>query len=285
MNNKIKITECPRDAMQGLAQFIPTIDKANYINSLIKVGFDVIDFGSFVSPKAIPQMRETGKLVDLLNIKEQTKLLSIVLNERGALQASRFNQINILGYPLSISEIFQKNNSNKNIEQSLAIIDDIQDICLQKNKTFLIYFSMAFGNPYGEEWSQHILLTYIEKIAKKGIDMVSLADTIGNSSVESIKDVYGAICQNFPTLDVGLHLHSRPQDVMSKIQSAWDAGCRKFDVAINGYGGCPFAQDQLVGNIPTEQLLNFLSHHKIEHSLDLLAFESAYNEAKKVFNI
>ena len=272
MNNKIKITECPRDAMQGLSQFIPTIDKANYINSLIKVGFDVIDFGSFVSPKAIPQMRDTGALVDLLNIKEQTKLLSIVLNQRGALQASRFNQINILGYPLSISEIFQQKNSNKNIEQSLAIIDDIQDICLQKNKTFLIYFSMAFGNPYGEEWNQHILLKYIDKIAEKGIDMVSLADTIGNSSVESIKDVYGGICQNFPTLDIGLHLHSRPQDVVSKIQSAWDAGCRKFDVAINGYGGCPFAQDQLVGNIPTEQLLNFLSHHKINHSLDLLAF-------------
>jgi len=285
MNNKIRITECPRDAMQGLAQFVPTIDKANYINSLIKVGFDVIDFGSFVSPKAVPQMRDTDQLVDLLNITEQTKLLSIVLNKRGALQASNFDQIKILGYPFSISEIFQQKNSNKNIEKSLSIIDDIQNICLQKNKTCLIYFSMAFGNPYGEEWNQTILLNYIEKIAKKGIDMVSLADTIGTSSVESIKDIYSIVYQHFPKLDIGLHLHSRPQNVTSKIQSAWDSGCRRFDVAIHGYGGCPFAQDQLVGNIPTEQLLNFLSHHKINHSLDLLAFESAYNQAKNVFNI
>ncbi|MAZ56022.1 MAG: hydroxymethylglutaryl-CoA lyase [Flavobacteriales bacterium] len=284
MNNKIKVTECPRDAMQGISQFICTQDKANYINSLFKVGFDIIDFGSFVSPKAVPQMRDTYDLVSLLEITNKTQLLSVVLNKRGALQASSFDSINIIGYPLSISEIFQKNNSNNDIKTSLSIIDEIQNICIKKNKTLLVYFSMAFGNPYGERWNQEILLNYIKKIEEKGVKMISLADTIGNSSITSIQSIYSESSYNFPDLDIGLHLHSERDDVYNKIQSAWNAGCKRFDVAMNGYGGCPFAQNKLIGNIPSEKLLNFLANNNIKHSLDLLAFESAFNQAKFLFN-
>ncbi len=282
--NKIKIAECPRDAMQGLNKFISTENKVNYINSLIKVGFDIIDFGSFVSPKAVPQMRDTADVIKLLKTDNKTLLSSIVLNKKGANQASIFDNIQILGYPFSISEVFQKNNSNRDIQSSLSIIDEIQNICIQKNKILLVYFSMAFGNPYGEKWDQDILFNYVEKIKQKNINMISLADTIGNSSVESIKNIYTNANQIFPDLDIGLHLHSTPNKVNDKIKSAWNSGCRRFDVAISGYGGCPFAQDKLIGNIPTEKLLNFMANHKINHSLDILAFESACNEAKTVFN-
>ncbi len=284
MNNNIKVTECPRDAIQGISQFISTRDKANYINSLFKVGFDIIDFGSFVSPKAVPQMRDTSELISLLEVDNKTQLLSVVLNKRGAVKASSFDSVNIIGYPLSISEIFQKNNSNNDIKTSLSIIDEIQNICLKKNKTLLVYFSMAFGNPYGEKWNQEILLNYIKKIEEKGIQMISLADTIGNSSIDSIQSIYSNSSNNFPHLDIGLHLHSERDKVYNKIQSAWNAGCKRFDVAINGYGGCPFAQNKLVGNIPSEELLNFLANNNIKHSLDLLAFESAFNQAKFLFN-
>ena len=284
INKKIKITECPRDAMQGLKDFIPTHKKADYINSLIKVGFDIIDFGSFVSPLSVPQMRDTSDVVELLNIQPNTSLLSIVLNRRGAAEAASFDQIKILGYPLSISEIFQKNNSNKDILSSLSVIDEIQNICIKNNKTLLIYFSMAFGNPYGEDWNESILLSYIDKIKKKDINLISLADTIGSSTEESISSIYTTVYSCFPELDIGLHLHSKPNDVYKKIESAWTVGCRRFDVAINGYGGCPFTQDKLVGNIPTENILNFLANNKISHSLDLFAFESAYNQAKNIFD-
>ena len=283
-NRKIKIVECPRDAMQGLKEFIPTQQKADYINSLMKVGFDIIDFGSFVSHKAVPQMRDTSQLVDLLEIKEKTSLLSIIVNKKGALDASIFEQIKILGYPLSISEIFQKKNSNRDINTSLELIDDLQNICIRKNKTLLIYFSMAFGNPYGEIWSPSILLDYIDKVIDKGITMISIADTIGNSTPESIKSIYTNISSIFPKIDIGLHLHSKPEDASNKIESAFNVGCNRYDVAINGYGGCPFAQNKLVGNIATEHILNLLTKKKIVHSLDLLAFENAYNQAKDIFN-
>lgn len=284
MQNKIiKLTECPRDAMQGLSNFVSTQHKVNYINSLIKVGFDVIDFGSFVSPKAMPQMRDTDEVVKLLNIKNSTELLSIVLNKRGALLASSFEQIKILGYPLSISEKFQNYNSNNNIQSALSIIDEIQNICIQKNKKLLIYFSMAFGNPYGENWNSDLLASYIQKIQAKGIDMISLADTVGASNNELITNVYRSMKNDFNQLDIGLHLHSLPSETYSKINSAWSAGCERFDIAMGGYGGCPFAQDKLVGNISTEQMLNFLAHNKIKHSLNLLAFENASNYAKKIF--
>ena len=284
MSNKVQIIECPRDAMQGLAEFIPTRKKADYINSLIKVGFDMIDFGSFVSHKAVPQMKDTGLVVDLLNLEDDTELLSVVLNKRGALSAANFEQIEIIGYPLSVSEIFQKKNSNSDIRTSLSVIDEIQNICLQKNKKLLVYFSMAFGNPYNEKWDKNILFDYMLKIQNKDVKMVSLADTIGNSNVELIQSIYIHSTQNFPDLDIGLHLHSTPEETSKKIKSAWDSGCRRFDVAINGYGGCPFAQNELVGNISTQKMINFLANNKIQHSLNLLALESACNYAKDIFN-
>ena len=284
MKSEIKIIECPRDAMQGISQFIPTQKKADYINALIKVGYDVIDFGSFVSPKAVPQMRDTARVLELLELTNNTSLLSIVLNKRGALEASFCDEIKIIGYPLSISEIFQKKNSNKSISSSLDLIDDIQNLCIKKNKTLLIYLSMAFGNPYGEHWSNELLFSYLKKMKEKGITMVSLADTIGNSTEQSIYDLYKDSNSSF-NIDIGLHLHSKASDVSLKIDSAWNAGCRRFDVAINGHGGCPFAQNELIGNIPTEMLLNFLFSKNINHSIDMLAFESACNEAKKTFNL
>ena len=284
MKSEIKIIECPRDAMQGIDQFIPTQKKADYINTLIKVGYDVIDFGSFVSPKSVPQMRDTARVLELLELQNNTSLLSIVLNKRGALEASFCDEIKIIGYPLSISEIFQKKNSNKSISSSLDLIDDIQNLCIKKNKTLLIYLSMAFGNPYGEHWSNELLFSYLKKMKEKGVTMVSLADTIGNSTEQSIYDLYKDSNSSF-NIDIGLHLHSKASDVSLKIDSAWNAGCRRFDVAINGHGGCPFAQNELIGNIPTEMLLNFLFSKNINHSIDMLAFESACNEAKKTFNL
>ena len=284
MKSEIKIIECPRDAMQGISQFIPTQKKADYINALIKVGYDVIDFGSFVSPKAVPQMRDTARVLELLELQNDTSLLSIVLNKRGAFEASCFDEIKIIGYPLSISDIFQKKNSNTSISSSLDLIDDIQNLCIKKNKTLLIYLSMAFGNPYGEHWSNELLFGYLEKMKEKGITMISLADTIGNSTEQSVYDLYKESNSSF-NIDIGLHLHSKASDVSLKINSAWDAGCRRFDVAINGHGGCPFAQNKLVGNIPTEMLLNFLSTKNINHSIDMLAFESACNQAKKTFTL
>ena len=283
MSRKIKIIECPRDAMQGLTRLIPTEQKAQYVNSLMKVGFDIIDVGSFVSPKLVPQMADTGDLLDLLNTDYDTSLLTIVLNKQGAMQASSFDQIQILGYPLSISEIFQKKNSNKDIVSSIDVVDQIFNLCIQKNKQLLIYFSMAFGNPYNEKWDKDILFTYIDKIKEKGVDLVSLADTIGNSTQDSIRDIYLGAKNTFSELDIGLHLHSSPDFAYNKIQAAWDAGCDRFDVAISGYGGCPFAQDDLVGNIPTEKLITFLADKDINHSLDLLAFENAYNQSRDIF--
>jgi len=283
-NKKIQIVECPRDAMQGINKFIPTEDKINYINSLIKVGFDIIDFGSFVSPKAVPQMSDTYNVISQLKINDSTSLLAIVLNKRGILDASSFEEINILGYPLSISEIFQKNNSNMDIKSSMLFIDEILNLCEQKNKSLLVYLSMAFGNPYSEEWNVNILLEKIRKLYQKGVKSISLADTTGQASSQLISELYSEVNSNFTDLDVGLHLHCHPDDAIKKIESAWSVGCKRYDVAIGGYGGCPFTNSSLIGNLGTEKILNFIAKNKIPHSLDVLAFENAYNYSKKIFN-
>ena len=283
-NKKIEIVECPRDAMQGINKFIPTEDKINYINSLIKVGFDIIDFGSFVSPKAVPQMSDTYNVISQLKINDSTSLLAIVLNKRGILDASSFEEINILGYPLSISEIFQKNNSNMDIKSSMIFIDEILNLCEQKNKSLLVYLSMAFGNPYSEEWNVNILLEKIRKLYQKGVKSISLADTTGQASSQLISELYSEVNSNFTDLDVGLHLHCHPDDAIKKIESAWSVGCKRYDVAIGGYGGCPFTNSSLIGNLGTEKILNFIAKNKIPHSLDVLAFENAYNYSKKIFN-
>ena len=283
-NRTITIVECPRDAMQGIHNFIPTNIKVDYINSLINVGFDIIDFGSFVSPRAVPQMRDTANVIDGLNLQENTSLLSVILNKKGALSAISFDEIKILGFPLSISEIFQMKNSNQSIKSSLKLIDEIKNLCVKKNKKLLIYFSMAFGNPYGEFCDYDLLFHYVKEIKNKGINMISIADTIGNSTQLSIKNIYTQLAQDFPLLDIGLHLHSKKDDAYSKIESAWNAGCSRFDVAISGFGGCPFAQSELIGNIETQCLLNFVAVNDINHNLNVLAFENACNSAKDIFN-
>ena len=280
-NNYIKITECPRDAMQGLLNFIPTIEKIRYINSLIKVGFNIIDFGSFVSPKSIPQMRDTSNVISKLHLNNKTSLLSVVLNKRGALDASSFSQIEYLGYPFSISNIFQMKNSNKTIDDSLFLIDELQNISYKSNKKLLIYISMAFGNPYNEDYSPEIVLDYINKLSDMGINYFTLADTVGSSSLELINIILGEL--NYSKNDFGVHFHSHPNDSYSKIEMAYNSGCKRFDSTINGIGGCPFAKDKLIGNISTQTLLNFIQNNNIKHNLNILNFESSCNDAKDMF--
>ena len=284
INNKIIITECPRDAMQGIDNFIPTIQKANYINSLINVGFDSIDFGSFVSKRRVPQMSDTAEVLDLLEIKKSTNLLSIVVNSRGASDATSYEKISTVGYPLSISEQFQLNNTKMKIQESLTLVDEIFNKCLQKNKNFQVYFSMAFGNPYNETWNIDILLNLIHKISEKGIKLISLADTVGIATNKELEDTLKIVLSEFQEMDIGLHLHSNPNASLSKVKSAWNAGCNRFDSAIGGYGGCPFTKNKLIGNLDTKTLINFINENNINNSIDVLSFENAVNKSKMLFN-
>ncbi len=280
-NNYINITECPRDAMQGLKKFIPTEEKVRYINSLLKVGFDIIDFGSFVSPKTIPQMRDTSNVVTQLELNRNTSLLSIVVNKRGALDAASFEEIEYLGFPFSISNIFQMKNSNKTIEESIFLIDELSNIAYKSNKKLLIYISMAFGNPYNEDYSPEIVFNYIDKLSNMGINYFTLADTIGVSTVKLIENIFKNL--SFSKKDFGVHFHSHPDTSYSKIEMAYKCGCKRFDSTISGIGGCPFAKDELVGNISTQTLLNFIQTNNIGHNLNLLSFESSCNAAKGLF--
>ena len=281
-NNYIKITECPRDAMQGIKKFIPTEQKVNYLNSLLKVGFDIIDFGSFVSPKAVPQMKDTSKLLNHLEINNSnSSLLSVVLNKRGACDAAKFDEIEYIGYPFSISEIFQKKNSNKSIDDSVNLIDDLVNITFNSNKKLLVYISMAFGNIYNEDYSPDLVYNYIEKFSKMGVSYFTLADTVGIASPELIKIILRNL--DFKSKNIGVHFHSHPDESYLKIKTAFECGCRRFDSSIYGIGGCPFAKDDLVGNISTQAILNFSQTNKINHNLNMLNFESSCNEAKKIF--
>ena len=266
----MKIIECPRDAMQGLPAFIDTATKAAYINLLLKVGFDTIDFGSFVSPKAIPQMRDTAKVLNKLDLeKSNSKLLAIVANERGANDAAAFSEIDYLGYPFSISEEFQKRNTGKTIDESLHLVEQMQNICIANNKELVVYLSMAFGNPYNEPWSPEIAARWSEKlISELGVKTLALSDTIGVSNSQNITELFSAMIPAFPNTEVGAHLHTHPNSLHEKMQSAWDAGCRRFDGAIKGFGGCPMAKDDLVGNMPTENLVAFASNNGIETGID-----------------
>lgn len=255
-----KIIECPRDAMQGMEPFIPTEKKAAYINQLLKVGFDTIDFGSFVSPKAIPQLRDTAEVLSKLDLSEtKSKLLAIIANKRGAEDACLFNEIDYLGYPFSISETFQLRNTNATIEQSLSRVEDIQRICIQHNKDLVIYISMAFGNPYGDAWSGELAAKWIEKLSKElGIKIIALADTVGVSNAKNIQELFGIVIPEFNTLEIGAHLHTTRDTADEKIKACINAGCLRFDSAIHGLGGCPMAEDELVGNLATEQLIESL---------------------------
>ncbi len=282
----MKITECPRDAMQGIHEFISTEKKAIYINSLLKVGFDTIDFGSFVSPKAIPQMRDTAELVGKLNMEEtHSKLLSIVLNKRGAEDAAAFDEITYLGLPFSISETFQMRNGNSTIEENLKRVEEVQSICINTNKKLLVYISMAFGNPYGDKWSSDIAITWTQQLAQMGIKYFSLADTIGVSNPENISYMFSNLIPALPELEIGAHLHTTPDTWKEKVEAAYNSGCRSFDSAIKGFGGCPMASDKLTGNMATENLLSYFEEKKIETGVDKQAFKEASLLALETFPV
>ncbi len=257
----VKIIECPRDAMQGMDPFIPAEKKAAYINQLLKVGFDTIDFGSFVSPKAIPQLRDTAEVLSMLNLENaKSKLLAIVANTRGAQDACNFEEIDYLGYPFSISETFQLRNTNATIDQSLSRVEEMQSLCVQNKKKMVVYISMAFGNPYGDPWSGQLAAEWTEKLTKDlGIEIIALADTVGVSNGDNITELFSTLIPAFPKVEIGAHLHTLPEDAKTKAKLAYDSGCRRFDAALKGYGGCPMAEDDLVGNMATELLIDALS--------------------------
>jgi len=285
MPNKIKLIECPRDAMQGIKHFIPTEEKVKYIQSLLRVGFDTIDFGSFVSPKAIPQMVDTAEVLSQLDLSNtSSKLLAIVANVRGAEDASKHSEINYLGYPFSISENFQMRNTHKTIAQSVVTLQEILNIADRTNKQVVAYLSMGFGNPYGDPWNVDIVGEWTERLGKMGVKIISLSDTIGSSNPENIEYLFSNLIPSYPEIEFGAHLHTTPSSWFEKVDAAYKAGCRRFDGAIQGFGGCPMAKDELTGNMPTEELVSYFTTRKTENNLNALSFESAYNEATSLFN-
>ncbi len=281
----VKIIECPRDAMQGIkSHFISTEKKAMYINSLLKVGFDTIDFGSFVSPKAIPQMRDTAEVLSKLDLSNtNSKLLAIIANIRGAQDASKFEEIDYLGYPFSISENFQMRNTHKTIAESIKTLDEILNIAVKSNKEVVAYLSMGFGNPYGDPWNVEIVGEWTEKLSKMGVKILSLSDTIGSSTPEVIDYLFANLIPNYPNIEFGAHLHTTPDKWHEKVDAAFKAGCNRFDGAIKGYGGCPMAKDELTGNMPTEKLLSYFTSEKVNTNIKPMSFESAFNKALAVF--
>jgi hydroxymethylglutaryl-CoA lyase len=280
----MKIIECPRDAMQGLEQFIPTAHKVRYINQLLKVGFDTIDFGSFVSPKAIPQLRDTAEVLEQLEWKKsKSKLLAIVANTRGAEGASRFEAITYLGFPLSISETFQQRNTNRSIAEALNTLDEIQNICVRSGKQLVTYISMGFGNPYGDPYDAAVVGTFVNILNTMGCKIISLADTIGVSTPDNITYLFTSLSKLYPSLELGVHLHSTPATALQKIEAAYTAGCKRFDGAVRGYGGCPMAKDDLVGNLATETVLFFLEQQGVNTGLDKKAFADALQLADEIF--
>lgn len=280
----MKIIECPRDAMQGILTFIPTADKVRYLNALIQVGFDTLDFGSFVSPKAVPQMRDTAEVLSQLDLKRSnTKLLAIIVNSRGAVEASKFPQISYLGFPLSVSETFQKKNTNKSIAQSIEELKEIQTICTSSGKQLVVYLSMAFGNPYGDEYNLNLIDSLVRELIKINVKIVSIADTVGAATPENVYFLYKILAGKFPLIELGVHLHSSPVLAKEKIDAAYRAGCRRFDTAIRGYGGCPFAKDELVGNIATEVLLSYIEQQHLILKLNKDKFKKAFELAGEIF--
>ena len=283
---KVKIIECPRDAMQGIkSHFISTDKKALYINSLLKVGFDTIDFGSFVSTKAIPQMRDTAEVLAKLDLtKTNSKLLAIIVNTRGANDAVQFKEIDYLGYPFSISENFQMRNTHKTIAESIKTLDDILNLADKHNKEVVVYLSMGFGNPYGDPWNVEIVGEWTEKLSNMGVKILSLSDTIGSSTPDVISYLFSNLIPKYPKIEFGAHLHTTPDKWHEKVDAAYKAGCNRFDGAIKGYGGCPMAKDELTGNMPTEKLVSYFTAQKADTNIKPMSFESAYNKALEVFN-
>ena len=276
--SRIFLTECPRDALQGIKTFIPTDVKVNYLQSLLRVGYDVLDFGSFVSPKAVPQMRDTHEVVKQLDLSDtKTKLLAIVANERGAAEALSYEQISYIGYPFSISENFQMRNTNTTIEESLLLLDRLVEYASGLNRELVVYLSMGFGNPYGDPWSPTLVAAWVSRLVDMGVKRISLSDTVGLAQPNTITDLFEHLLEAYPDTVFGAHLHAKPNEATLKIKAAYAGGCRAFDSAIRGLGGCPMAKDELTGNVPTEKLLSFLTAKKAQISVNMLHFESAYN--------
>lgn len=281
---QVKIIECPRDAMQGIKSFIPTDKKVAYIQSLLRVGFDTIDFGSFVSPKAIPQMQDTAEVLAKLDLgRTKSKLLAIIANTQGAEAASQHKEIHYLGYPFSISENFQMRNTHKTIAESIITLQEILNIADRSNKEVVAYLSMGFGNPYGDPWNVEIVGEWTEKMANMGVKILSLSDTVGSSTPDVIDYLFSNLIPKYPAIEFGAHLHTTPDKWHEKVDAAYKAGCTRFDGAIQGFGGCPMAKDELTGNMPTEKLLSYFTAAKADTNAQMMSFESAYNEATKLF--
>ena len=284
MSAKITLVECPRDAMQGWAHMIPTQQKIAYLNALLKVGFDVLDCGSFVSAKAIPQMADTKEVIPQLDMSStQTKLLTIIANTRGAEEAVQFPQVSYLGFPFSISETFQIRNTNKTIATSLDQVGEIQNLCVKHGKELVVYISMGFGNPYGDAYSAEVALQWVGKLSEMGIKIVSMADTVGIAKPDTIAYIFSHLVPEFKHMEIGAHFHSTTDSWEEKIQTAFDNGCLRFDSAIKGIGGCPMAEDELVGNIATEKILNWCERKGLPLQLDIATFDAAFEMAGSVF--
>ena len=283
--SSIKIVECPRDAMQGIKQWIPSEIKLDYLQSVLSVGFDVVDFGSFVSKRAIPQMSDSAYIIDQLDLSNTTsKLLAIVANERGAFEACSHSSLSYLGFPFSISEIFQMRNTNKSINESFEELKRIKKIADKNNKKLVVYLSMGFGNPYGEPWNYEIVEKWIDKLSDLKIQVISLSDTIGTAVPDDIFNIFSNIVPRYTQVEFGAHFHTRPDDWFKKIDSAYRAGCKRFDGAIQGFGGCPMAKDELTGNLPTEKLISYFNTLNKKTSINSLNFESCYNHALRLFS-
>ncbi|MEM9647519.1 MAG: hydroxymethylglutaryl-CoA lyase [Bacteroidota bacterium] len=284
--SKIKLIECPRDAMQGIKTFIPTEEKVRYIQSLLGCGFDTIDFGSFVSPKAIPQMADTAEVLNRLDLsKTRSKLLAIVANTRGAEDACKHPQITYLGYPFSISENFQMRNTHKTIAQSVETLQRILELAQANDKQVVTYISMGFGNPYGDPWNVEIVGEWTEKLATMGTTILSLSDTIGSSTPEVIDYLFSNLIPKYPEIEFGAHLHTTPTKWHEKVEAAHKAGCNRFDGAVQGFGGCPMAKDELTGNMPTEKMLSYFTKEKADTGVNWMVFEAAYNKATELFSV
>ena len=282
--SSVKIIECPRDAMQGIKSFIPTELKVRYLQALLGCGFDTLDFGSFVSPRAIPQMADTAQVLNDLDLSEtKTKLLAIVANLRGAESALGFEAIEFIGYPFSISENFQMRNTHKTIEESMIVLSDILSLANEHGVKVVTYLSMGFGNPYGDPWSPEIVAQWTETLVGMGCKIISLSDTVGAASPEVISELFNGVIPQFPEVEFGAHLHTAPHSWREKVDAAYRAGCRRFDGAIQGFGGCPMAKDELTGNMPTEKLLSYCAQQQIDHGVHLARFESAFNKASDIF--
>lgn len=279
-----KIIECPRDALQGLREFVPTPKKVAWINQLLKVGFDTLDFGSFVNPKAIPQMKDTEEVLEGLELgNSPSKLLAIVANTRGALEAGKFPQVHYLGFPLSLSETFQLRNTNKSIERAKSEMYKIHELCMNKEKDLVVYLSMGFGNPYGDPYHPEMVQGFVEELVLNGISIISIADTVGIANPKDIKELIALLLPQFSQVEFGVHLHSRPENSVEKLLAAYEAGCKRFDGVINGAGGCPMAKDELVGNMSTELIIDLFENHGHQLQLDRIALAKSKEMARTIF--